>query len=236
MASHSTGPQLNNEKNRGTREWFSNLPVQPGPDFAIYYNDFLSEQEYAAADWTITTTEAGAGSATEARGSDEKFGSLLITNDDADNDVDSLQLVGESQSLDSDKRMWMEMRCKINDADQVDVMIGLGVTDTTPLATTDRLCFQIDDGDASILCKSEKDSTETSTDSGIDAVDDTYLQLGMYWDGKSSVTYYVDRAKVATHTTNIPDDEQMRVTLHIQNGEAAAQSMEIDYIYVCQER
>lgn len=236
MASHSSGPQLNVELKRGNREWMSNLPVQPGPDYAIYLNDFLAEQDYAAADWTITTTEAGAGSATEARGADEKNGSLLITNDDADNDSDSLQLVDEQWSLTASKRAWYEIRCKINDVAQVDAFLGLCVTDTTPLVAVDRIGFQIDDGDASILCKSEKDSVETSTDSAVDAVDDTYIKLGLYWDGASSVRFFVDRALVATHTTNNPDDENMRLTLHLVNGEASAQSIEIDYIYICQER
>lgn len=236
MAKHSTGPQLNTELNRGSREWFSKLPVQPGPDYAIYFNDFLAAQDYAASDWDITTTEAGTGDATEAIAADELNGALVITNDDANNDSDSLQLNQENWKLASGKRCWMEMRVKVNDADQVDVFVGLCVSDTTPLVATDRCGFQIDDGDASILCKSEKDTTETSTDSGKDASDATYVKLGMYWDGASSVSYYVDRAKVATHTTNIPDDENMAVTLHIVNGEGAAQSLTVDYIYVCQER
>ena len=40
------------------------------------------------------------------------------------------------------------------------------------LTAADRIVFQKDDGDASILCKTEKDGTETSTDSGIDMEND----------------------------------------------------------------
>jgi len=236
MASRSTGPQLNAEKTSGLREWYSQKPHENDPNYVTYNNDFLAEQDYAAADWTITTVEAGAGSATEALASDEKFGALLITNDDADNDSDSLQKTQENWTMESGKRTWYETRIKIGDADDVDLFVGLNITDTTPLDTTDRAGFQIDDADASILCKSEKDSTETSTDSGQDAADDTYVQLGMYWDGVSTLEYYVDRSKVATHTTNVPDDENLTITMHVQNGSAAANTLTVDYIQVVQER
>lgn len=236
MTSRQTGPLLNSEKDRGNRQWFSNLPMQPGPDYVTYFNDFLVEQDYAAADWVITTTEAGAGNATEALAGDELNGALLITNDDADNDLDSLQHTQEVWKLASGKRLWMELKLKVNDADQVDEFWGLCVTDTTPLVATDRIGFQITDGDASIDAISEKDSTETNTDTGADAADDTYVTLGIHWDGQSKAEFYVNRALKATHTTNIPDDENLCVTLHHQNGEAAAQTLTVDYIYVCQER
>jgi len=199
-------------------------------------NDFLVAQDYAAADWTITTTEAGAGSATEALGANALNGELVITNAAGDDDLDSLQLTEETYKLAAGKRVWYEIKCKVSDADQVELFVGLNITDTTPLVTADRAGFQIDDGGGSILCKSEKNSTETSTDSAVDVADDTYVTLGMYWDGKSSLEYYVDRSKVATHTTNIPDDVNVAITLHIVNGEAVAKVLTVDYIYICQER
>jgi len=237
MATHSTGPQKNREVgDENARSWFSNLPVQPGPDYAIYFNDFLNTADYAAGDWTITTTEAGSGNATEAIASDERHGALLITNDDADNDLDSLQLNEETFKLEAGEKLWYETRVKINDVDQVDVFLGLCITDTTPLDTSDRVGFGITDGNASINCISEKNTTETSTDSGSDAADAAYVTLGFYWDGISKVRYYVDRSLKASHTTNVPDDENLAVTMHFQNGEAAAQTLTVDYIYVCAER
>src|SRR5688500_1063539 len=65
-----------------------------------YFNDF---DTFVAGDWTITTTEAGAGSATEAL-TDADGGVLLVTNDAADNDADFFQKVGESFLLASGKR------------------------------------------------------------------------------------------------------------------------------------
>lgn len=236
MSTHMTGPVLNRDKAQGLREWFSLLPMGQEPDLCIYMNDFIATQDYAATDWVITTTEAGAGSATEALAADERSGALLITNDAADDDLDSLQSNEENWTMQSGKQLWMECRLKVSDADQVDLMIGLSITDTTPLDSSDRATFRVTDGSASIVAKNAKNSTETSTASGLSLSDDTYVVLGMYWDGISSLEYYVDRSKVATHTTNVPDDENMAITIHLQNGEAVAKTCTIDYIYVAQER
>lgn len=237
MATSFKGPILNKEANSGNRQWYAKQPMNmDDPDYFKYFNDFIAEQDYAAADWVITTTEAGTGNASEAIAADEKGGALLITNDDADNDSDSLQLTQETFSLTSDKRCWYETRIKTSDATQTDIFMGLNITDTSPLDTTDRVGFQKNDGDTNILAKTEKDSTETSTDTGSDMADATYVQLGFYWDGKNKVEFYVDRDLKATHTTNIPDDENLAVTIHIVNGEAAAKTLTIDYIRVIQER
>lgn len=237
MAFHKTGPGLNEEKQRGDREWFSKLPIGQEPDYISYFNDFLVAQDYAAGDWVITTTEGGAGDATEALAADEIGGALLITNDDADNDSDELQHTEEVWKLASGKRVWFETRVKVSDATQSDLFVGLSITDTTVIdGVTDSVGFRKDDGDANIDVVSEKDSTETLTDSGVDLADNTYVKLGFYWDGQDSVEFFVNRAKVATHTTNNPDDENLCVTLALQNGEAAAKTMTVDYIYVCQER
>ena len=67
-------------------------------------------------------------------------------------------------------------------------------------------------------------------------VDDTYIKLSMYWDGVSKVRFYVNRSLKVTHTTNNPDDVNMTITLHHQNGEAAIQTLTVDYIHVVAER
>lgn len=236
MANHATGPHLNKEQSRGNREWFSNMPTSGNPDLVVYFNDFLNTADYAATDWTITTVEAGAGDATEAIAADERNGALLLTNDAGASDSDSLQLNEENWKLEAGERLWYETRIKINDVDQVNEFVGLCITDTSPLDTTDRVGFQIDDGNASILCKTEKDSTETSTDSGLDAADATYVTLGFMWDGVNKVKFFVNRNWVATHTTNVPDDENLAVTIHHGNGEADNQTIHVDYIYVAAER
>jgi hypothetical protein len=74
--------------------------------YYTYSNDFFT---YHADEWTITTTEAGTGSATEAVTS-QAGGALLITNAAGDNDLDFFNLKGEAFKFVSTKRMFLTMR------------------------------------------------------------------------------------------------------------------------------
>lgn len=235
MATRFTGPVLNADLSRGNREWFSNLPVSSGPDYSVYFNDFLTAQDYAATDWVVTTTEAGAGDATEALAADERCGALLITNDAADNDFDALQSAEEFASLTVGKKLWFETKMKISDATESDFFVGLSITDTTALAATDQVGFLKADGSTAVSAINIKDSTSTSTAS-VHTMTTAYVTLGFYWDGVNKIKYFVNRALVASHATNVPDDENLALTIHIQNGEAVAKTCTIDYFYVCQER
>ena len=199
----------------------------------IYSNDFFT---YHADEFTITTTEGGSGDASEALTS-LAGGALLITNDDADNDHDFFQLKGESFKYSSTKNMFFKARFKVNDATQSDIVMGLQITDTSPLATTDGIFFRKADGATSIELVIEKDSTETTVSCGT-AADDTFMTLGFYYDPKDRKFHvYKDNVKVGTGVnTNAPDDEELAVSFAIQNGAAAAKSMTLDYISAGKER
>lgn len=233
---HFNGPIKNKVKRVGSRMWYADLNVGQEPDLCILFNDFLLTQDYAATDWTITTTEGGAGAATEAIAGDEACGALLITNDDADDDVDSLQMNEENWRLSSGKQLWCEINLKVGDVDEADLFVGLAITDTTPRDASDRIGFSLADGSAALSCVSAKNSTATTTSSIATLADATYVKCGFHWDGSSKVEFFINGALVATHSSNIPDDENLAVTLNIQNGAAAANTLTVDYIYVAQER
>lgn len=203
-------------------------------NFRKYLNEF---DRYAAADWTLTTTEAGAGSATEALTSVDG-GALLITNDAADNDNDFFQLPSEGFKFDSTKRLYFETRFKVSDATQSDLVVGLQITDTSPLDVTDGIFFSKDDGDALIDFNVEKNNTATATAGVATLVSDTFITLAFYYepsDGK--LQYFVDGVKVgASVITNVVDDEELTVSFGLQNGEAVAKTMTLDYIFVAKQR
>jgi hypothetical protein len=192
---------------------------------------------YNSGDFTITTTEAGTGSATEALTSGAG-GQLLLTNAAGDNDLDFLQLKGESFKLSSSKRAFFEARFKVSDATQSDVVMGLQITDTTPLAVSDGVYFMKDDGDTNLDFHIEKDGTDTTTAAVTTLADDTFVTVGFFIDPNTSqVSYFIGEAEpVGVVNTNLPDDEELTVSFGIQNGEAAAKTMTIDYVNVICER
>lgn len=200
-----------------------------------YFNDFDS---YISGNWTVTETQAGATQAlTDADG-----GVLLLTNSAADDDLNALQKVGESFRFESGKKLFFKARFKVSDATQSDFVMGLQITDTTPLAVTDGVYFRKDDGDANLDFVVVKDSTASTATAITTVANDTYITVGFYYNGSDEVVYAAStnsnnptiRGKLAT--TNLPNDEDLTISFAIQNGEAVAKTMSIDYIFAAKER
>ena len=209
-------------------------PYPSDQTFYMYHNDFFT---YNSGDWTITTTEAGTGSASEAVTS-SAGGALLLTNAAGDNDLDFLQLKGEGFKLSTSKKAYFSARFKVSDATQSDFVMGLQITDTTPLATTDGVFFIKDDGDTNLDFIVEKDSTSTDTTAIHTMEDDTFVTVTFFIDPDASKVFYSvnNAAPVAVVNTNLPDNEELTVSFGIQNGEAAAKTMTIDYVVAAVER
>ena len=200
-----------------------------------YFTDF---DEYHAVNWTVTETQA---SATQAL-INADGGVLLLTNSAADDDLNALQKVGESFKFQAGKKLFFKARFAVSDATQSDFVIGLQITDTTPLAVTDGVYFRKDDGDANLDFVVVKDSTASTATAIATVVAATYLTVGFYYNGVDEVVYAASTnsnnptvlGKLAT--TNLPDDEELTISFGIQNGEAVAKTMSIDYIFVSKER
>jgi hypothetical protein len=220
----------NGVTNVGEDSPFADLAMPAPTKFHTYYEDF---DYYVAANWTVTETQAGA---TQAL-TDGDGGLLLITNTAADDDLVALQKVGESYRFASGKELFFEARLKVSDATQSDVVIGLQITDATPLDVSDGVFFIKADGSTSVSLLVEKNGTATTTSGVATMANDTFISLGFYYDGASSIQYSVNGVVVGTSvTTNLPDDEDMTVSIALQNGEAVAKTMTVDYVFVAKER
>ena len=195
----------------------------------VYWEDF---DYYTAADWTVTEVGVATQALTDADG-----GALLITNAAADDNSSFNQKVGESYLFETGKKLWFDCRFQVSDATQSDVVIGLQITDTTPLDVTDGVFFLKADGAATVDLLVEKNNTATTTASVATLVDATNIRLSYFWDGVDKITVYVDGVAVAASvTTNLPDDENLTISFGIQNGEAVAKTMTVDYVMVAKER
>lgn len=233
MPTRFTGPVLNRERFDNTRAWFSNLPMHGNPDLVQYFNDFLFAQNYSASDWVVTETDSAA---TEVITADELNGALTLTNTAADDDIVQLQSAEEWFKMSVGKRAWFETKLKVSDATQSDFFVGFATTDTTIIAgTTDSVGFRKTDGAATLVSLTEDNTSET-TNTAATVADATYVTLGFYWDGASSVRFYVNRSLVSTHTATIEQTNKLALTFTLQNGEAVAKTMIIDYIYAAMER
>lgn len=205
---------------------------QPVPTlYATYFTDFMT---YTAGDWTITATGAATEALTAGNG-----GLLLVTNTSADNDIVALQKNPAFVLLDATKKTFFSTRFKVSNALQCDFVMGLQVIDTTPLDVTDGIYFLKVDDATSLAIVARKDATTgstTATNIGTVA-DDTYLTLGWYYDGNGKLLFSVNGPIVGSlDITNFFPDTNLTVSFALQNGDANARNMTLDWIYTAQER
>lgn len=208
-----------------------------GLDVVKFEDDFIVFKS-AAADalvgWTVTLVEGGSGETTVAT-QDGAGGELLITTDNAENDGANLQVIKESFGLlASTRNVYFGIRMKSGEATQSDFLVGLCITDTDLLGgMTDGVYFRKVDGSTSVAAVTEKNSTETETTGVLTFAADTYYILEFYFVG-ATVYFYVDGVLVATHTTNIVDDELLTPSIHFLTGNAAAETMTVDWVRAIQ--
>ena len=212
---------------------FSDM-VQPDPTlFHQYFEDF---DTYTAGDWTVTETDAGATQALTAGDG----GLLLITNTAADNDLVALQKNPAAFTFTAGKKTFFRCRFKVSDATQSDLVFGLQVVDSTPLDVTDGIYFLKADGAATVdfICRKNASTGSTSASAVATMANDTFIELGFYYDGQSKVAYEVNGSVLGSldaSSTYLPDTT-CTVSFALQNGEAVAKTMTVDYVYVAKER
>jgi len=223
---------------KNTTLW--NLPAPDPTKLYYYFNDFSHNGAYVTTDFV--NTEVGSG--TRAYVADEPGGALLITNAAADNDRNELQTLG-TFTLAAGKKAWFKTRFKVSDATQSDWLVGLAIVDTTlqgavsGTGTTDGIFFNKDDGDALIDFQVQKNAGAGQTRAvGIATCDTSYVILGWEYDGASMVKYFVNDVQIGTldgSSTYLPD-APLAVSVAMMNGEGAAKTMTIDYLFAALER
>lgn len=234
MAVHFSGPVLHAGK--GSRLWFEDLPVSSTPDYTVFFDDFDNVAVNITNDYT-QVKDTGAAVAYVANG---EGGELAITSAaTTDNDGGSIQGNSIFKAA-ADRTIWFETRLRCNDADQTDICVGLTVSFATNpeniLTATDRIVFQVNDDNASILCKTELGGVETSTDSGVDLADNVYARLGIQVVGLGTVRFFVNRKLVATHTTNIPTVNLRVAAMSLSGSATGTRATTLDYLFAAQTR
>ena len=237
MAKKLSGPLTDLGQIADVRDFFLDFPLSWDPDYLRVMYDFAEVDDDQTNLWTVVK-DSGASVGITA---DTAFGYLNLTSTaTTENDGASIQQ-NEIWLPAAGKDIWFETKLQIVDADQIDCFVGLCENFATNpeniLAAAERIGFQIDDGNASILSKTEADTVETSKDTEIDAVDNTDIVLGFHVIGASSVEFFVNRVWVSSHTTNIDSDEEMTIGFGQISGVATGtQIMSIDYIMCVQKR
>ena len=193
-----------------------------------YMEDF---DYYLAADWVVTEVGVATQVLTDVDG-----GVLLITNAAADNDSSFSNKVGEAWTIEASRKSYFRARLAISEVIQSEFVAGLQDLDTTPLAASDGIWFQSDDGDANLDIHAAIGGIVTEDLAIATLVDATFLTMEWYWDGISRFYYGVNGIPLGFLEPANPVVTELTVSFGVQNGEAVAKTMSLDYIFAAKER
>ncbi len=199
-------------------------------------------------DWLKTSTDGGNDGGDICNVADDGPGGILVlTCNDANADLEELQLNGSSFKCAVGTTCYFEMSIAVLDVDKCDWFVGLAAVDTSVMAgVNDRIGFEcLHDGN--IDCLVEEGTTENLEDTLVNIADASSIavfsskkvRLAFLWDGVDSVFFFVDGVLKITMTDNgttilIPDGVVLTPTIAVKThtGAGAVQTMWIDYIDV----
>lgn len=206
----------------------------------VFFHDFDRFEEDL---WTITTVQAGSGSATRAL-LNEFGGALQLTNDNAISDSEFLQWSGDGDGttetflFEGGRQSYFKTRLKVNTATSSAWMVGLIDTDTTPLIGTDGIWFLSgNNNQIALLVRRGPDDDGRGNIATVLA--DEYMELTFYYDGAQRVMGWFNENVVADFYVSpsvLPDEQTVTVTFGHQNSAAAASVFTVDYILSAKER
>ena len=204
----------------------------------VFFDDFLNYDAGGATDMGWITTAVGTSPVDLW---DEEFGVLRIITGATENNGDQLQWNAECFKLD-DEEVTFETRIRSVEDVEIDIAVGLIITDTTVIDATepsDGIYFQKLDGDSLIVGVIRKNTSAVNLDTLGVIVDNTWVGL-KFTVGNRIVRYYVDGKLQATttmaDTLSLPEDEVLTPTIACETGAAAAESLYVDYLWARQKR
>ncbi|MCP3681599.1 MAG: hypothetical protein GY861_02820 [bacterium] len=218
---------------------FDQLGMPDPTKYHVFMDDFHREDFET---WSMLFS----GSSTVAL-QDSDDGRILITLPATDNTYMVLQAWtgagGETFTLEAGKKLWFKAKFQGNDVDQTDIAAGLisratADTGVFGVGAADGVTFATDDGDANLDFNVRSGSASISANAAVDTLTDaTDKVVGFYFDGVQTITYYTGENNLngTVENTSFPTAELIPV-IGIRNGEATANTLNIDYICVIKER
>lgn len=221
------------------------IPELFPPQYYSWFTDFDTYKAGAGLDWLATVV----GTTPTAVVDDTIGGQLLITNAATDDSSYSAQWLGGQASVTETfqfvprKELWFAARFQISDAVQSDLMLGLAITDTTPLDATDGVFFLKSDGSAALtLVEKIVTPLTASATLGLTLAAATWYEIGFHYNGIDTVRAYARDSGLDTWSSigsvgvSALPTRTLAPTFHFQNGEAVAKTARLDWMYAIQER
>lgn len=216
------------------------LAMDPGTVHQ-YFNDF---DTFVSGDWTATTTHSPTNGLTAGNG-----GVLSMANSTTSADLDQLTLTVATFAFNpASAQVWFKTRFQIGDATNSLIAIGLQNLNTNAFAATDGVWFQKNAGvtTGNFICSAS--STATTSSAAVTLANNTYVDVGFYWNGgggpgaaglsSGEITLFANNGNIGQMSAaNLPvPGTNLALTIAIENGSAAGQTLLLDYIMAAVER
>ena len=218
------------------------------------FDDFTYGQD-ATTSATITWGSVDDGGTGTNAFQDAVGGVYNVVTAASDNDYHAMVTQQEMFKFTTGKRAWFKARVKLSEATTQESTWWVGVTDTTttggmlanalgPLASYDgALFFKTPETSMTLNFETSNAGTQVTSSGIATTVTDTWTTVAFYWDGQGKVYPFaaVNGSDTLTPFTaqelSATGLEEMHVVFGVKAGPtAAAETLQVDYILMAQER
>lgn len=220
---------------------FSYLAQDP-TKVAEYFNDF-SGLDYLTTSWTVTETQAGATQNLIAADLSGEYGILRMVNTAGATDLNSIQLTTVPIFInDATKKFWLKARISRDNAD-TGMGVGVQAVNATPFTVANGIWVSVLGASTDAVfrvAKASAASTATVTAAYPTSALNTFMTVGMYYDGRAKeIKCYVNdvlRTTIDISATNNTPIVALTPTVSNLNTTANARNMDVDYLLFAVER
>lgn len=220
----------------------TNLGNFPLPDPTEVCQAFYDFNQYVAGDWTVTNTTSHATIGLVAASATVPAGGtlgLVGGASSANNDVAAVQANPANFYFSSGQQVWFYGHLQLDVAANNQVIFGIASSVATA-APTDGIYFSKAAGSANVDLVVRKSSTSTTAATVATLADATNVELGFYYDGKSSLFVFVNEKMVYRQTvlTNLPASVALAPALAMKLAATAPTTAYAytDFILAAQDR
>lgn len=223
--------------------------------FITLFDDFINPASATASDVQAWTAINDGGTGTPVFNADAVGGVASVVTAAADNDYSAYASASEIFKFTAGKKLWLEARVKVSEATVLESTWWVGLTDTLatggmqanaagPLASYDGALFWKTPETAMTLnFETSNAGTQNTLSAFATSVTNTWTKVAFYFDGVDKVYPFAavnDSNTWVSYTgqaLTVTGLEEMHVVFGIKAGPtAAAETLQIDYIFVAQER
>ena len=226
---------------------------QPDPLFyQTYVDDFMY---YQSGRYTVTATGNGSVAATPLDG-----GAVIFTTNSstpATTDIVSVETNVANTTLSATQKIAFLVRLQLSDVTNAALNVGLIQKTTTPFTVTDGIVMSKASGSTSIVVSVVSGSTTqasvTIPSSALSLANNTYVDLGFVYDGKSDLLVFAGQnligqktnqdtatlgpvARIASVGSLTLSSAVLAPVVAVESGTASSKTMTVDFVYAAKER